>query len=171
MYYTHIFFERHDKYLYLRWSFFWPAVLLWRRRFWLGLVLAFDYQSVEITWRDYRKNPAVATRERVWFRWLSPQAVSHRGGFRFITWRLRRLLVENADGARGFGDYQECLGYDPLPGPTLKRLCALLVRSSGARRILLLETVQHAPSMGSKNQKINRIRQECITMYNRANEW
>ena len=62
----------------------------------------------------------------------SPQALILLGGVKFIAWRLRHSsLGEYQQGPRDFWSRQACLGYSPVPGPTLERPCAILARLVG----------------------------------------
>ena len=60
----------------------------------------------------------------------SHQALTLFGGVRLIAWRLRHpSLWECRRGPRHFWECQACLGSGLALGPTLKRPCAILIRS------------------------------------------
>ena len=59
------------------------------------------------------------------------QVLTLLGGVRFIAWHL--LLGECRRDSMHFGECRARLGKRPVPGPTLKRSCATLVRLVGRR--------------------------------------
>ena len=58
-----------------------------------------------------------------------PQALTLFGGVRLIAWHLRHpALRECRRGLRYFWKCRARLGHSPVPGPALKRPCAILIR-------------------------------------------
>ena len=61
-----------------------------------------------------------------------PQALTLLGGGRFISWRLRRLSLDECQrGPRHIWSRRACLSYGYAPRPTLKRPFAILSRLVG----------------------------------------